>query len=491
MIKPVASDLERSLQAAARAASQAHPDETGIYLLDDGQDAFAARMLLAQQAQHTLDIQYYIWRHDRTGTLLFEAIHAAAERGVRVRLLLDDHNTAGMDPLLIGLESHPNIQVRLFNPLRIRWPRALNYLTNFNRANRRMHNKAFIADGSVLISGGRNIGDEYFGAADALLFADLDALMVGQAVQQIHEEFEDYWQSPATISVRKLFTLRKPEHLDELSKRAQIVEQDPAAQKYVQAIQRLPLLHDLIHRRIEFTWAQVDVVSDDPAKGLGQVHGRELLSNQLKSAIGIPERQLTLVSPYFVPTLAGFVELQKLAQAGVEMTILTNSLEATDVAIVHAGYAKWRKGLLKAGVRLFELQRQTILSPRARRKERRERLKGKERIGQAASSLHAKTFTVDKVRVFIGSFNFDPRSMQLNTELGVVIHSPSLAERIHQRFHEEVARYAYELKLNGKRLEWLEFLGDSTITHTREPGASIWRRLSSVVLSWLPIDWLL
>lgn len=491
MTNPAVSGSDRSIQAAARAAAQAHPNQTGVYLLDDGQDAFAARMLLAQQAQHTLDVQYYIWRHDRTGTLLFEAIHAAAERGVRVRLLLDDHNTAGMDPLLIGLESHPNIDVRLFNPLRIRWPRALNYFTNFTRANRRMHNKAFIADGSVLITGGRNIGDEYFGAADAMLFADLDALMIGQAVRLVHDEFEDYWRSAATISVRKLFTLRKPEHLDELSRRAKLVEIDPAAQKYVQAIQRLPLLHDLLNRRVEFTWAQVDVVSDDPAKGLGEVHGRELLSNQLQSAIGIPQHQLTLVSPYFVPTLAGFNELKKLAHAGVEMTILTNALEATDVAIVHAGYAKWRKGLLRAGIRIFELQRQSNLSPRARRKERRERLKGKERIGQSASSLHAKTFTVDKSRVFIGSFNFDPRSMQLNTELGVVIHSDILAQRIHERFHQEVPRYAYELKLDGNHLQWLEYMGDSTIFHSRDPGASVWRRFSSHVLSWLPIDWLL
>ncbi|HET8817804.1 MAG TPA: phospholipase D family protein [Pseudidiomarina sp.] len=486
-----ASGSARSLQAAAHTAAIAHPDTTGIYLLDDGKDAFAARMLLAQQAEHTLDVQYYVWRHDRTGTLLFEAIHAAAERGVRVRLLLDDHNTAGMDPLLIGLESHPNIDVRLFNPLRIRWPRALNYFTNFTRANRRMHNKAFIADGSVLITGGRNIGDEYFGAADAMLFADLDALMVGQAVQAVHDEFEAYWRSPATMSVRNLFTLRKPEHLDELSRRAKLVEADPAAQNYVQAIQRLPLLHDLLNRRVEFTWAHVEVVSDDPAKGLGNVHGSDLLSNQLQTAIGIPKHQLTLVSPYFVPTLAGFNELQKLAHAGVEITILTNSLEATDVAIVHAGYAKWRRGLMRAGIRLFELQRQTKLSPRERRKERRERLKGKERIGHAASSLHAKTFTVDESRVFIGSFNFDPRSMQLNTELGIVIHSSVLAQRIHRRFHDEVARYAYELKLDGNKLQWLEFLGDSTMIHTRDPGATIWRRLSSYILSWLPIDWLL
>lgn len=491
MTKPSHSNSELSLQAAALATARTHPHETGIYLLDDGHDAFATRMLLIQQAQHTLDLQYYIWRQDRTGTLLFEAIHAAAERGVKVRLLLDDHNTEGMDALLIGLESHPNIDVRLFNPLHIRWPRFINYFINFKRANRRMHNKAFIADGSIVVAGGRNNGDEYFGAADGMLFADLDALMVGQVVPAVCDEFEAYWRCEATCSVRHLFTLRKPEHLDALSIRARLVEEDPKAQKYIQAIQRLPLLHDLINRRIDFTWAEVSVMSDDPDKGLGEIRGRELLSNQLQEAIGTPKNQLTLVSPYFVPTLAGFQELIELASSGVELTILTNSLEAADVAVVHAGYAKWRKGLLRAGVRLFELQRKSNLSPRELRKERRRRLKGKERIGQAASSLHAKTFTVDQNRVFIGSFNFDPRSMVLNTELGFVICSDSLAKRIHSRFNDEVTRYAYELKLEKNRIIWIEHLDDSHAVHTSEPGASLWRRWISYFFSWLPIDWLL
>src|SRR5690554_2277933 len=324
-----------------------HPNKTGVLPLVNAREAFAARVMLARQAQQTLDVQYYIWRNDRTGTLLFEALHEAADRGVKVRLLLDDHSTSGLDATLIGLQSHPNISVRLYNPLRLRRPRFINYLVDFKRVNRRMHNKVFIADQQVLISGGRNIGDEYFGAHDDLVFADLDALLIGSVVVDANVEFETYWNSALAVPLSQLFTLTKPQSLSTLERRASVVESDPQAKKYVDAVRKMPFVQSFLARQIEFVWADVQLVADTPKKTLGLADENQLLGYQLQQVIGHPEHCVRLVSPYFVPTAEGVQHLCELAATGIEITILTNSLEATDVAVVHAGYAKWRNTLLQ------------------------------------------------------------------------------------------------------------------------------------------------
>lgn len=469
-----------------------HPNQSGVLPLVNAREAFAARVVLARQAQLTLDVQYYIWRNDRTGTLLFEALHEAAERGVKVRLLLDDHNTAGLDATLIGLQSHPNIDIRLYNPLRLRRPRFINYLIDFHRVNRRMHNKAFIVDGQVLISGGRNIGDEYFGAHDDLVFADLDALMIGPVVSDASDEFNAYWQSALAVPLGKLLTLTKPQSLAKLERRASDIESDPQTKKYVDAVREMPFVQNFIARQIEFVWAQVQLVVDDPRKTLGIANRKQHLAYQLQQVIGSPEQCVRLVSPYFVPTAEGTRQLCALAQQGVEITILTNALEATDVAVVHAGYAKWRKTLLKAGIAIYEVQKVSPLARKQERKLRRQRLKGKERFGGSASSLHAKTFSVDKQRVFLGSFNFDPRSLQLNTELGFVIHSPELAQQIDHAFSHTIPNYAYRVGLDhNDNLVWEERLGPRVTRYYSEPGVSWWRRIAMRTMAKLPIDWLL
>lgn len=469
-----------------------HPNQSGVLPLVNAREAFAARVVMARGAQHRLDIQYYIWRNDRTGTLLFEAIHEAADRGVKVRLLLDDHNTAGLDAVLVGLQSHPNIEIRLYNPLYIRRPRFINYLVHFSRVNRRMHNKAFIVDGQILISGGRNIGDEYFGAHDDLVFADLDALMVGPVVATANQQFETYWQSPSAVPLSKLFTLRKPQSLQTLERRASVIESDPSARHYVEAVRQMPFVQNLLNQQLDFVWAKVELISDSPSKTLGLARQQQLLAYQLQQAIGEPKQCVRLVSPYFVPTKTGTEQLCALAKQGVAITILTNSLEATDVAIVHAGYAKWRRQLLNAGIRLYEVQKVSPLARKQERKLRRQRLKGKERFGGSASSLHAKTFSVDKQRVFFGSFNFDPRSIQLNTELGFVIHHADFAAQIDQAFEQIIPNYAYRVSLDeNQQIYWEERLGPRTTRYSREPGVSWWRRLGMRSLALLPIDWLL
>lgn len=339
--------------AAARAG---HPaDLSGIHMLTDGCDAFAARVLLARAAVRSLDVQYYIWHGDLSGTLMLEAMHEAADRGVRVRMLLDDNGVAGLDPALATLDQHPNIEIRLFNPFVLRRPKMLGYLADFPRLNRRMHNKSLIADGQAAIIGGRNVGDEYFGARDAGLFSDLDVLAIGPVVDETSRDFDRYWASQSAYPVQKILPPVSTE-LASLHQRASRVERDPAAKAYAEAIRSLPIVAQMVAGSLPFEWAAIRMVSDDPAKGMGKATGDRLLAAALHKAIGEPKRELRLVSGYFVPTQAGVDGFGALARRGVDVAIFTNAFEASDVWVVHAGYAERRKAMLRAGIRLFEMR---------------------------------------------------------------------------------------------------------------------------------------
>lgn len=459
----------------------AHPGKSGIASLSDPFDAFAARILLTRAAERTLDIQCYIWHGDTTGTLLLKAILAAAERGVRVRLLLDDNGTRDLDAELAVLDQHANIEVRLFNPFAIRSPKSIGYVTNFSRANRRMHNKAFTADNQATIIGGRNVGDEYFGATKEMLFADLDVLGVGPVVADVSGDFDRYWASASAYPVSMVLPSVDPAKAARLN--ASITEADPQAAAYLLAVRQSAFIRDLLAGQLNLEWAEVHMVSDDPAKGLGKVAKSGLLIHQLGDIIGAPQATVDLVSPYFVPTETGVEFFTRLAAQGIKIQVFTNSLEATDVAAVHAGYAKRRKALLEAGIRLYEMRR---VSPKGKRNE------SAGPFGSSGSSLHAKTFAVDQERIFVGSFNFDPRSAQLNTELGFIIESPVLAQEIEALFEKQILEDAYEVRLdeNGK-LYWLEHDGDRQLRHNREPGVGFWKRAGVSFLSILPIEWML
>lgn len=461
----------------------AHPDKSGIHALADPHDAFAARVLLARAAEKTLDVQYYIWHGDMTGTLLLEELHAAADRGVRIRLLLDDNGTAGLDTELAALALHPQIEVRLFNPFSVRSPKWLGYITHFSRANRRMHNKSFTADSQASIVGGRNVGDEYFGATEGVLFADLDVLSVGPIVEHVSTDFDRYWASDSAYPVEQIVPAVSAASLTQLSQAAALIEREAAAREYVEAVAQSDFIRLLLSGELQLEWADTRMVSDDPAKGLGVTKREGKLTYQLGQILGAPQSRVVLVSPYFVPTAAGVEAFTALADQGVEVQILTNSLDATDVAAVHAGYAKRRKDLLKAGIQLFEMRR---LSPHLGRNE------SAGPFGSSGSSLHAKTFAVDGQRMFVGSFNFDPRSANLNTELGFVIDSPALSEAVHQAFESAIPANSYEVRLDDKgRLYWVEQLGDRQVRYQQEPNTSFLQRSGVFLLSILPIEWLL
>jgi putative cardiolipin synthase len=452
-----------------------HPGMSGVHPLLDSLDAFAARMLLARAADRSLDVQYYIWHDDLSGRLLLQELHEAAARGVRVRLLLDDNGIAGLDVTLAALDAHPNIEVRLFNPFPSRTLRWTGYLTDFSRLNRRMHNKSFTADNQASIVGGRNVGDEYFDAAEGSVFVDLDVLAVGPVVREVSRDFDGYWASGSAYPVDRLVPPAEGP--------LQIAADEEKAKVFVDAVRQSDFVLQLMERRLPFEWGRALLVSDDPAKGLGDAAESALLPHKLGELLGEPRAEVELISAYFVPGESTGL-FTSMAKRGVRLTVLTNSFEATDVAVVHAGYAKRRKELLEAGVTLYELKRISPQSQSARS------FVGSS--GSSASSLHAKTFSVDRARVFVGSFNFDPRSANLNTEMGILIDSAALAQRIASSFETGIPERSYEVRLSDEgELYWIERHGQERVRHDTEPGTSFWQRAGVRFMSLLPIDWLL
>ena len=458
-------------------------DVAGIHTLGEGRAAFASRVLLADTAERSLDVQYYIWHDDMSGTLMLDALVRAAQRGVRVRLLLDDNGVAGLDETLAVLDADPNIEVRLFNPFQLRRFRSLNYLTDFSRLNRRMHNKSMTADNQATIIGGRNIADEYFDVSDTMSFADLDVMAIGPVVQEVSADFDRYWASQSAYPVRGLLPDATGDAARRWAERVAAVRASPEAARYRQALEESQFVRELTTNSLRFEWAATRMISDDPAKGLGQADDARMMPTLLRETLGKPTRDLTLVSSYFVPTATGVTAFGNMAKDGVAVTILTNSLEATDVAVVHAGYAKHRKTLLEHGVHLYEMKRN---SPDSRGGG------SNSLMGSSASSLHAKTFSVDGQRVFIGSYNFDPRSAKLNTEMGFVIDSPAMAQNMARVLAERMPAAAYTVTLSPDGdLRWLEQTDAGLRVHDSEPGTNFLQRMGIRALSLLPIEWLL
>ena len=474
---PASPQLQNALLPAESAPASGKFSD--IYLLDDPHNAFIARAALIQSAQKTLDIQYYIWKNDISGKLMIQMLRQAAQRGVRVRLLLDDNNTPGLDNLLALLNQEPNIEVRLFNPFANRNFRALGYLTDFPRLNRRMHNKTLTADNQATILGGRNIGDEYFNVTTDTGFADLDILAVGPLVGEVSTDFDRYWASGSSYPFEWIvLQADAAKGLQELQQ-GQSNNQAVLA-SYRRELQNSDLFSDIRANRIPWIRAPAHLISDDPAKGLARDKHKPDIISMLNEALQSPQREVYIVSPYFVPTEQGLRALSLLSQRGVRITVLTNSLQATDVAAVHSGYARYRRDLLKSGISLYEMKATQAVP----------KVTDRGLTGSSATSLHAKTFVVDRERVFIGSLNLDPRSARLNTEMGVVIESVPLATAMHTSLEETVPQYAYAVTLDKhQRLQWQD--PESGSLSRKEPQAGFWKRVAAKLLSFLPIEGLL
>ena len=474
---PASPQLQNALLPSESAPASSKLSD--IYLLDDPHNAFVARAALIQSAQKTLDIQYYIWKNDISGKLMIQMLRQAAQRGVRVRLLLDDNNTPGLDNLLALLNQEPNIEVRLFNPFANRNFRALGYLTDFPRLNRRMHNKTLTADNQATILGGRNIGDEYFNVTTDTGFADLDILAVGPLVGEVSTDFDRYWASGSSYPFEWIvLQADAAKGLQELQQ-GQSNNQAVLA-SYRRELQNSDLFSDIRANRIPWIRAPAHLISDDPAKGLARDKHKPDIISMLNEALQSPQREVYIVSPYFVPTEQGLRALSLLSQRGVRITVLTNSLQATDVAAVHSGYARYRRDLLKSGISLYEMKATQAVP----------KVTDRGLTGSSATSLHAKTFVVDRERVFIGSLNLDPRSARLNTEMGVVIESVPLATAMQTSLEETVPQYAYAVTLDQQqRLQWQD--PESGSLSRKEPQAGFWKRVAAKLLSFLPIEGLL
>ena len=460
-----------------------HPGVSGVVSLADALDAFAARMLLIAAAERAVDVQYYIWRDDVTGNLLLRALHEAAQRDVRVRVLIDDNGTSGLDGKLALLNAEPNVEVRLFNPFPFRTLKPLGFLTDFDRLNRRMHNKSLTVDGQVTIVGGRNIGDEYFGATQGIAFTDLDVMVAGPVVDDVSMDFDRYWNSESAYPLERLVSMPRKRKADSLLQEEVNAALLPKAHAYVEAITKSTFMANLIAGKLEYHWVPVRMVSDDPAKVLGKAEPETMLWNRMVNVLEKPSEAVDLISPYFVPTEQGVEAFGSLVDQGVRVRVLTNAMEATDVLAVHAGYAKYRVPLLQRGVELYEMRREA-------EPDRPKEKAGP--FGSSGSSLHAKTFAVDGMRVFVGSFNFDPRSAQLNTELGFVIESEEMAEAMSHAFGTSIPKLAYRLDLDEENeLIWVDQRANGSRVLTTEPSSPWWKRLYVRILAKLPIESLL
>lgn len=454
-----------------------HDGETGLTILTSNLDAFAARALAAQTAERSLDLMYYIWNHDLTGQLLVDRLIAAADRGVRIRLLLDDIGVETSDTVFLALDSHPNIELRLFNPTRARQPglrRGIEMVLRAFSVTRRMHNKAWIADGRLAIVGGRNIGDEYFDAAERSNFHDLDLLAFGKVVDQTETMFDAYWNSGLALPVANL-SKRTEDLLPRLRDNLKILSQSNEAAPYLQrARERVELITP---SQVDLFWTpQARLVADPPEKAAGK-RSENWLMQEVLPLMTAASKRVEITSPYFIPGEAGVAAMTALTQKGVVVDILTNSLAATDVAAVHGGYAPYRADLLKGGVNIYELRPTFDNNDFSLR-------------GSSSASLHTKAFTIDGRLGFIGSLNFDPRSVSLNTEMGILFEIPELVVQMNALFAKEISPVmSYTVRLDAKgRLRWHAEENGQPVIYDHDPGAGWTRRLVAWVVGLLPLE---
>ena len=476
----------------------AHEGLTGYHLLIDPIDAIAARLMLIEKAQKSLDLQYYIWHNDKVGALALEGLLRAADRGVKVRLLLDDNNTGDLDASLLAIDQHPNVEVRLFNPFVYRKWRMLNYVLDFSRNNHRMHNKTFIADTQVALVGGRNISNQYYDAGESFQFSDIDVMMVGQVVPEVAKSFDDYWNYPMAYPVSQMIKA-KDHQLDLKQLRFQLAhyKATSTAQNYLNLTREQADFDNWLSGDEKMQWVPVHLVQDSPEKINKDAKRSEHLTFQLQNLVGKPQKQLDIISAYFVPADTGTESLINLKRQGVRVRVLTNSYAANDVGVVHAFYAKRRKELLENGIELYEFLPQS--KPNGKRKAKKNHLSAladdtpnpqSSGIGDSSdASLHAKMMAFDNQQAFIGSFNFDPRSANLNTEIGVILDSPTLATQVSKDLDSAIMNIAYRVRLNERgNIIWEEKTPTGIKVYTQEPNISPVKRFGLKMLSYLPLD---
>ena len=475
--------------------ARAHPEESAFRMLPVGADGFAARMQMIKSAQRTLDVQYYIFSADTTGLLVTGSLLAAADRGIHVRVLVDDGETTHGDEQILALAAHPQIEVRIFNPFayrgHLRLVRSLEFLFEHRRLDYRMHNKLFVADNATALIGGRNIGDAYFQVDPNAQFADDDVFVAGPAVRKLSATFDEYWNSALAIPAQALVGSKPSEaklarQRQRLSEHLQNARQTGA--DFLKHAEQGDPFAGIIAGRLPVVWSKSQVVCDSPDKKhvvSGDTGGR-LMYGPIAQAAGAVTSELILVTPYLVPTPGEMKLVHDLRQRNVRVRILTNSLNSTNELSAQAGYSHNRKQLLREGVELYEL---------------RAMLGNSRGSGQSAQMsrygnyrLHAKLLIFDRKKLYAGSMNFDQRSRRLNTETGLIIDSPDMAAQTAARFEAMTApanAYAVSLRspdMADAPLIWRTEENGKAVEYAREPSRSVWRRAAVRLYGLLPLD---
>ena len=460
--------------------------QDGFILLDNGLDAFVARVALAEAAEKSLDVQYYLYHNDLVGGLFTATLLKAADRGVRIRLLLDDMDMGDRDLGVLAIDNHPNVEVRIFNPFDRSLRRMPQFITGLGSITRRMHNKSFTADNVATILGGRNIGNEYFDANPTLKFSDLDVLAIGDVVRNVSSSFDLYWNSDLAYPATTLITERLTEK-DALALRNRIHAffDEQQESEYVKALGASRLANNIRENKVEYFYGNAVIVVDHPDKISSSRDANELhLASQLGPYFQNIKKELVIISPYFVPGDEGVEFFKTLIDKGVDVHILTNSLSSNDVSIVHSGYSNYRKALLQLGVKLYEINKKLT----------REQRNDKEGLGGSSkASLHAKAFVLDREKIFIGSLNLDPRSFYENTEIGLVLDSQEVAGIMATSLVAGEGRYAFRLELRTdedgyEQILWHGYENGEPVTFDVDPYTSFWQRLGVNIMSWLPIE---
>lgn len=457
----------------------AHPGESGFLPVLAGANAYLLRAAMAGLAERTLDLQYYLWADDTSGRMMLGDVLRAADRGVRVRLLLDDIHTDGEIVTFAQVDAHPNIEVRLFNPFGRRSARVADWLLDGARLNHRMHNKAMIADNAVAIAGGRNIGNHYFAIDEVSNFRDLDLLAIGPIVQDLSSMFDLYWNSEWSYP---LTAIEGEEHSAH-----DAVELGARLDRWMRvATMPFTLDHDahamrarLFTAREKLSWGQGEAVFDSPARVDGTDKAVRGVADVLFDTVDGVRRELLIETAYFVPGERGVARLGGLVERGVDVTVLTNSLATNDVLAAHAGYMDYREALLDAGVKLHELR------PDAHAQQQQLSVLASE----SESTLHTKALVYDRRAVFVGSFNYDPRSLVINMEMGVLVHSRELAATIAATIREGLEpANSYQLALHDGEIRWQTVIDGEAVCLDNEPETGWWERFLANLLSLMPID---
>jgi len=459
-------------------AAASHPDQSGFAMLGDGRRAMTSRIAMSDLAEKTLDLQYFIWDEDATGQILAERLVRAADRGVRVRVLLDDLNLKGhRDAVIVALDAHPNIEVRLFNPFANRSWKLMGFLTDFSRVNHRMHNKLFVMDNAVAIVGGRNIGNHYFDVHQVVNFRDMDVVAGGPVVREASSVFDHFWNGPWAVPITAL--VKQPATVDDLRVATQTVLERLAKEPHPYPVDGdvANLKSELGNLLQRFIWAPGHMIFDDPNEI--KEYGRTVtMTEGFYRRIDRVESELLIEVPYFVVRDRGLAAVDGMRARGVHVRVLTNSLASNDVLAAHAGHAAKRKQLVAAGVELYELRSDPAVEKESFRLS-----------GSSRSSLHCKAFVFDRKDVFIGSLNLDPRSGDINTEAGLYVESPELAAQVITHMDDGVLpQNSYRVLLDAdNHLYWVTETDGKAERFDHDPNSTLWQRIKSRIIQMLPV----